>query len=159
MMNLLRLFRERKLEVILFCSIIALGIFFRTYHFSDWLLFEIDQTYDTRIISPAIENGIENLPLLGPTAGGGRALRLGPAFYYIEYIGASIFGDTPVGHALPVLILSILSIPLFYLFIRRYFNTRVSLALLAIFSISAYLVLYGRFSWSPNVYFLFKLFW
>lgn len=149
--GLLKKYQKRKWEILLFCFIIALGIFFRTYHFSDWLLFEIDQSYDTLIVSRAIEDGIENLPLLGPTAGGGRALRLGPIFYYMEYVSAFVFGNTPTGHAMLVLILSLLSMPLFYLFIRRYFNTRVSLALLAIFSVSAYLVLYGRFSWSPNV--------
>ena len=103
-------FQARKYEIIALCAIIAIGIFFRTYHFSDWLLFEIDQSYDTRIVSRAVENGIEHLPLLGPTAGGGRALRLGPAFYYMEYASALVFGDTPTGHAMLVLILSILSI-------------------------------------------------
>ncbi len=144
-------FQARKREIILLCIIVAIGIFLRTYHFSDWLLFEIDQSYDTRIVSQAIENGIRDLPLLGPTAGGGRALRLGPAFYYMEYGSAMIFGDTPTGHAVLVLILSILSIPLFHLFIRRYFDTTLSLSLTAIFACSAYLVFYGRFSWSPNI--------
>lgn len=143
--------QKRKWKHILLFVIIAAGIFLRTYHFSDWLLFEIDQTYDTRIVSQGIENGPQNLPLLGPTAGGGRALRLGPVFYYMEYLIALIFGNTPVGHAMLVLILSILAIPLFYIFAKRYFDTSVSLALTALFSVSAYLVLYGRFSWSPNV--------
>jgi hypothetical protein len=58
--------RERKWEIVLLCIIIGIGIFLRTSHFSDWLLFEIDQTYDTRIVSRAVEGGIENLPLLGP---------------------------------------------------------------------------------------------
>ena len=143
--------QKRKWEISLLCVILAIGIFLRTYNFSDWLLFEIDQSYDTRIVSQAIENGIENLPLLGPTAGGGRALRLGPAFYYMEYASALVFGDTPTGHAMLVLLLSILSMPLFYLFCRRYFTSHLSLSLLAIFSGSVFLTLYGRFSWSPNV--------
>ena len=149
--TLIKKYRERKREILLLCVIIAVGIFFRTYHFSDWLLFEIDQSYDTRIVSQAVENGIENLPLLGPTAGGGRALRLGPAFYYMEYASTLIFSNTPTGHAMLVLIFSILSIPLFYIFIRKYFTVEISLALVTIFSLSAYLILYGRFSWSPNV--------
>lgn len=143
--------KTRKWEVILLVVIVAIGIFLRTYHFSDWLLFEIDQSYDTRIVSEAVDNGIGNLPLLGPTAGGGRALRLGPAFYYMEYASATIFGNTPTGHAMLILISSLIAIPLFYLFIRRYFTTSLSLALVTIFSMSVYLVLYGRFSWSPNI--------
>ena len=149
--SLIKRSKEHKWELLIVGSILLLGIFFRTYNFSDWLLFEIDQTYDTRIVSQAIDNGIGELPLLGPTAGGGRALRLGPAFYNLEYVSAFIFGNTPTGHAMLVLLFSILSLPLFYLFSRRYFDKNLSLALLSLFTCSVYLVLYGRFSWSPNV--------
>ncbi|MDD2766924.1 MAG: glycosyltransferase family 39 protein [Candidatus Moranbacteria bacterium] len=148
------LFFKKQYPRIFFFAIvvcIVLGIFLRSYHFSDWLHFEIDQSYDTLLVSPAVENGIEELPLLGPTAGGGRALRLGPAFYYLEYISAKIFGNTPPGHAALVLIFSFLSLPLFYLFCRRYFTHVLSLGLLLLFSVSLYAVLYSRFSWSPNV--------
>lgn len=149
--SLITLYKGNRQTVLILIAIILIGIFLRTYHFSDWLLFEIDQSYDARIVSEAVDNGIKSLPLLGPTAGGGRALRLGPVFYYMEYVSALVFGNTPTGHAMLVLILSILAIPLFFLFIRRYFSTSLSLALVAVFSMSVYLVLYGRFSWSPNV--------
>jgi len=144
-------FQKKKWKFILLGLIFALGIFLRTYHFGDWLLFEIDQSYDTRIVSEAIDNGISNLPLLGPTAGGGRALRLGPAFYYMEYMSALIFGNTPTGHAMLILLCSLLSLPLFFLLVRRYFSPTLSFFLFTLFSFSSYLVLYGRFSWSPNI--------
>lgn len=143
--------KQHKWEAFFVLSLIFLGIFLRTYNFSSWLHFEIDQSYDFLMVSPAVEDGIENLPLLGPTAGGGRALRLGPAFYYMEYVSAKIFGNNPTGHAMNVLILSALALPLFYLFCKRYFSVRISIGLLTIFSTSLYLVLYSRFSWSPNV--------
>lgn len=143
--------KKNKLSLTIFLIIFLIGIFLRTYHFSSWLHFEIDQTYDINIVSLAVENGPGSLPLLGPTAGGGRSLRLGPAFYYMEYLSASFFGNTPAGHASQILIFSILALPLFYIFCRRYFSLNISLALLAIFSFSSYIVLYSRFSWSPNI--------
>ncbi len=143
--------QTKKSSIILIGTILIIGVFLRTYHFDKWLLFEIDQSYDTRIVSEAIENGIENLPLLGPTAGGGRALRLGPAFYYMEYISASLFGNVPEGHAMLILLSSLFALPLFFLLVRKYFSTSISLSLFAIFSFSSYLILYGRFSWSPNI--------
>ena len=143
--------KEKKWELVLVLSLIFLGIFLRTFHFSKWLHFEIDQSYDYLMVSPAATQGIGNLPLLGPTAGGGRALRLGPAFYYLEYLSAKVFGNNPTGHAMLVLILSIFSLPLFYIFSRRYFSKNISIGLLAVFSTSVYMVLYSRFSWSPNV--------
>lgn len=136
--------------VIAAAIIIALGIFLRTYHFSDWLHFEIDQVYDIETISPAITGGIGHLPLVGTNVGGGD-LRLGPAFYYLEYLSALLFGNTPAGHATLVLILSILSMPLFFVVARRYFSDRESVGLLAIFTFSLFSILYSRFSWSPNV--------
>jgi hypothetical protein len=142
---------SHKLEFTLFVLIFAIGIGLRTYNHSNWLHFEVDQTWDFQIVSNAIEKGPGELPLLGPTAGGGRALRLGPAFYYMEYASALVFGNTPVGHSMLVLIFSLLAIPLFYLFVKRYFSVYVSLGILLIFSISLYLILYSRFSWSPNV--------
>jgi hypothetical protein len=140
-----------KIEIVVILVLIALGIFVRSYHFADWLHFEIDQSYDTLLVSPGVDQGIGSLPLLGPTAGGGRSLRLGPAFYYIEYVSAKIFGNTPPGHAGLVLVFSILSLPLFYILCRRYFTKQSAIGLLAIFSVSLYLVLYARFSWSPNI--------
>ncbi len=150
-MNIFQKIKLSQGKIIFLVLIFTLGFFLRTYHFSDWLHFEIDQTYDTILVSQGIEKGIANLPLLGPTAGGGRALRLGPAFYYLEYLSARIFGNTPTGHAMLILITSLLAIPLFYLFLKKYFSTTISLLLLTIFSSSTYLVLYSRFSWSPNI--------
>jgi len=142
--------QEHRWELALFLSILAVGIFLRTFHFADWLHFEIDQAFDFDLVAPAVSGGIQNLPLLGPNVGGGL-LRLGPAFYYLQYLGAVLFGNTPAGHAMTVLLLSIAAMPLFYLFCRRYFARAEALGLLAIFATSLYMVGYGRFSWSPNV--------
>lgn len=149
-MNFLNKVLEKKIEFIFILLVILAGIFFRTYKFSDWLHFEIDQVYDIDSISAAVNNGIKNLPLLGTNAGGGN-LRLGPAFYYLEYFSAKIFGNTPPGYAAFVPILAIFSLVLFYLFSRRYFSSKVSLALLGVFSFSVFFIQYSRFAWSPNV--------
>lgn len=129
--------------------IFALGIFLRSYNFSDWLHFELDQSRDAVVVDLAVEHGAGNLPLLGPKAAG-SFLRLGPVFYNFEYLSALVFGKTPAGMAAHNLILSILALPLFYLFVRRYFNQKISLSLLLFFSSSLFLVLYSRFAWNPN---------
>jgi len=141
------LLKNKHLLIIAF--IVFLGIFLRFYHFSNWLHFELDQSRDAKVINLATQQGIGNLPLLGPKAAG-SFLRLGPIFYYFEYLGAKIFGNTPIGIAIPTLIFSILTLPIFYLFIRRYFNKKISTALLFIFSISLFMIMYSRFAWNPN---------
>jgi 4-amino-4-deoxy-L-arabinose transferase-like glycosyltransferase len=129
--------------------ILLLGAFLRMYHLSDWLHFELDQARDAKVIVAAIDNGIGNLPLLGPRAGG-TFLRLGPGFYYMEYLGALVFGSTPGGLAVPIALFSIASIAVFFFLMRRYFKTTLTLGLTMLFSVSAFMVLYGRFAWNPN---------
>ncbi|KKQ80048.1 MAG: hypothetical protein UT03_C0034G0004 [Candidatus Moranbacteria bacterium GW2011_GWD2_38_7] len=129
--------------------IFAVGIFIRSYHFADWLHFELDQSRDAMVIDLALENGPGELPLLGPKAAG-TYLRLGPVFYYFQYVGGLLFGQTPQAMAYPTMFFSILTIPLLYLFLRRIFDEWLSLGLTAISSVSLFLVLYGRFAWNPN---------
>ncbi|MDD2766399.1 MAG: glycosyltransferase family 39 protein [Candidatus Moranbacteria bacterium] len=128
----------------------SLGFFLRAYHFSDWLHFELDQARDSRVIDDALSGGPGELTLLGPKAGG-TSLRLAPGFYYLEYVSALLFGGTPDGMAVFVMVFSILSLPIFYLFIRRFFVWRIALGLTLLFSVSAYAVMYGRFAWNPNL--------
>lgn len=133
----------------LFIAIFLLGAILRGYHFSDWLHFELDQSRDAKVVELAVNNGIGNLPLLGPKAAG-SFLRLGPIFYYFEYISAKVFGSTPGGIAYLSLIFSILTLPIFYLFTRRYFSQKISMALLFLFAVSLFLIMYSRFAWNPN---------
>lgn len=136
--------------------IIGLGIFLRSYHFDEWLHFELDQARDAKVIDIAVSGDATDLPLLGPRAGG-TFLRLGPGFYWLEYLGALIVGDTIVGSAFVVLFFSILTLPLFYVFLRRFFAPSFSLGLLVLCATSAFMVMYGRFAWNPNLVPFFSL--
>ncbi len=140
---------KKKYLIVISVAIITVGVFLRVFNFSDWLHFELDQARDARIVNLAAEEGIGNLPLLGPKAAG-SFLRLGPVFYYFEYFSAEIFGNTPDGIAVISLIFSCLTLPLFYFFVRRYFSQKISLMLLFLFSVSLFLIMYSRFAWNPN---------
>ena len=141
-------FLKHKICIIL-GLILLVGFGLRAYHFSSWLHFELDQARDARVVDAALQGGPGELPLLGPKAGG-TFLRLGPAFYNLEYVSALFFGGTPTGMAIFVLIFSSLSIPLFYSFIRRFFGEWLSLGLTLLFSVSEFFIMYGRFAWNPN---------
>ena len=148
-------FTKTKIMAAVWLTVIVLaGLFLRVYHFDDWMHFQLDQARDAYVIDEALEKGISHLPLLGPRAAG-SFLRLGPAFYYIEYLSArigKIFQQpVPVGMAYGDLVLGVLSIIIFYWFLRRYFNRNMSLALSAVYASSLFLVLYARFSWNPNL--------
>ncbi len=141
---------SRKLVILLLLVIIGLGFFLRAYHFSPWLHFELDQARDARIVDDGLRGDFLDLPLLGPKAGG-TSLRLPPAFYYLEYVSARVFGGTPAGIATLGMLLSVASIGVFFLLLRRYFPTGMSLGLTLLFAVSEYFVMYGRFAWNPNL--------
>ncbi|MFZ2882494.1 MAG: glycosyltransferase family 39 protein [Candidatus Moraniibacteriota bacterium] len=139
---------ENKKNLAILFLIILIGIFFRTYHFSDYLRFNPDQARDAGIIRDII-NEKADLPLMGPQAGG-TDFRLGPVFYYFQLISAKIFGSAPEKVAYPDLFFSVLSIPLLYLFLRKYFNSKAALLSVALFAVSFYAIKYARFAWNPN---------
>lgn len=141
---------KKLIPPVILAAIVILGAFLRFYNFSDWLHFELDQARDAIFVSEGVKNGPAELPILGPKASG-TALRVGPAYYYLEYLSAIIFGDTPAGHAIFVAVLNTLSIFFFYFLVKHLFRKEISLGLTLLYSLSAYFVLYSRFSWNPNL--------
>lgn len=136
-------------------AIVLVGTFLRTYEFHDWLFFGSDQVNDAVVVGGAVDN-ITPWPLLGPdmshSGAGGRAARfhIGPMYYYFEIIAGKIFGNYPDKFAYPDLLFSLLSIPLLYYFLRRFFLTNISLALTFLYATSFYMLKFSHSAWNPN---------
>ncbi len=163
MLRLFDIFKNNKTLVVLIL-IVLLGAVLRTWNLGDWMHYQLDQARDFRIIHAAIKYGPGELPLQGPKAAGNviiadsegnltdkTTLRLGPALYYLEYLSALLFGDTPTGSIVVIALFSIATLPLFYLILRRFFDVRLSLGLTALAAAGVFLVSYGRFGWNPNL--------
>jgi hypothetical protein len=140
--------RKIPLHTWILLLIVVVGIFLRTYHFRDWLVFNPDQARDATVIENVLD-GKKSWLMLGPEAGNTR-FDLGPWFYHLEVVSAKIFGNAPDKMAYPDLLFSILAIPLFYVFMKKYFPTKLSLALTGLLSVSFFAVRYSRFAWNPN---------
>ncbi len=134
--------------ILILAMLISLGI--RAWNIEDTLYFRMDQARDAQLIKAAFDGGIGELPLLGPRAAG-SFLRLGPVFYYSQFISAEIFNSVePYVLAFPDLLFSILTIPLFYYFLRSFFSKKVSIGVTLVFASSFLLTQYARFAWNPN---------
>ncbi len=131
--------------LIIFCG----GVWLRVYHFSDWLIFQSDQSRDALIVEKAVHSGFENLPLIGPQARG-SSLHLGPVFYYFQYISGKMFGAHPESFAYPDLFFGILTIPLLFFLLKRWVSTDIALGVTSMASVSLFLVTFSRFAWNPN---------
>jgi len=122
--------------------IMIVNIFLSSYHFHEWLEFSPDQARDATIANNVI-TGQESLPLDGPQAGNTH-FSLGPLYYETQYFSALIFGNTPQAMAYPDLFFAILSVPMLFLFLKKYFSVRMSLFLTAVFSISYFEIINAR---------------
>jgi 4-amino-4-deoxy-L-arabinose transferase-like glycosyltransferase len=142
-----KIIKRRTLLILGF--ILVAGIFFRTYNFKEWLYFAKDQARDAFIVESVLK-GDSPLPVLGPKMGN-SGYKLGPLFYYIKMASGKIIGIGPDKMAYPELFFSILTIPLFYFFLKRYFYTNLSLALTGLYAISFFAVRYSRFAWQLNL--------
>jgi hypothetical protein len=155
MKKLLSLLSKSNRIPVIILTLIMLGAFaVRTFQFHDWLYFKWDQARDGLVISNAVLNGPGELPLLGPRAtkvGNGEFLRLGPAYFYMQYLSGIIFNSTsPETYAYPDLLFSLLSIPLLFLFLKLFFSQKHALILTALYSFCFLIIQYSRFSWNPN---------
>ena len=125
----------------------------RSYHFHDWLDFESDQARDLSITEKVVDKG-GSWPLLGPdmshSQDGSVRFHVGPIYYYFQIISGHIFGVHPETAAYPDLLFAILSIPLFYFFLKRYFSGNLSLALTGLYAVSFYIIQYSRFAYNTN---------
>ncbi|MDD5397111.1 MAG: phospholipid carrier-dependent glycosyltransferase [Candidatus Moranbacteria bacterium] len=135
--------------------IIVAAIFVRTYKFDDYLYFKMDQSRDALLLTNAVENGPQYLPLLGARVGAVKLkhgfLRLGPISYYFQYLSAVVFHSTQAYvYAYPDLMFSILTIPLLFFFLRLYFSKHNALFITAMYAFSFIIIQYSRFAWNPN---------
>ncbi len=129
-------------------AITALGVFLRAYNFHDWLLFGPDQVRDAVIVGDALEG--RSGPILLGSQAGNTQFYLGPLYYQFQYVSGLVFGNTPDKFAYPDLLFSILTIPVLFFFLKKYFSTGISLSLSALFSVSYFSIKISRFAVNSN---------
>jgi 4-amino-4-deoxy-L-arabinose transferase-like glycosyltransferase len=150
--------RKRKWELAVFALILVIGIFFRTYHFHDWLTIRDDQARDATLVNQVI-SGEASWPLMGPFmsySGEGahseeHAFHLGPFYTYVQILSAMLFGGGAATLGYADALFGILTVALFYPFLRILFAQPVALALTGVFALSSYFIQFSRFSWNTNL--------
>ena len=138
---------------IILCAILALGAYLRLNDFAELARFGQDQVRDARVVEQMHQG---EFPLLGPKAGG-TEFKLGPAFYYLQYVSGILFGFDEAGIAMFIPLLSIGAVFLMFVLLRAYFSRELALALTALYAVSFFAIKYARFAWNPNAIAFFLL--
>jgi len=124
------------------------AVILRFYKLQEFITFLGDQGRDAIIIKRIIT--FEHLPAIGPPSSIGLIF-LGPFYYYFVAPFLLLFNFNPLGLAVAVATLSLLSIVLFYCITKNLINRETSLISTALIVFSSVLIDAARFAWNPNL--------
>ena len=144
---------KKRLPLLFLIGILLLAAFLRLYHISDYMTFLGDEGRDVLVAKNMLEG---HLTLLGPRSSAGDFF-MGPAYYYMITPFLWLFGLDPVGPAVMVALVGIVTVFLVYFVGKKFFNERAGLYAAALYAVSPLVISYSRSSWNPNVLPFFSL--
>jgi len=139
--------KKNKLETFFLCLILGLALFLRLYRISEFMTFLGDEGRDVRIVRDLITKG--NLVFIGPQTSIGN-MYLGPLYYYMMAPALFLSGLNPVGPAIMVALLGVLTVWFIWFVGRKWFNKESGLLAALFYAVSPVAIIYSRSSWNPN---------
>lgn len=137
---------KSNLEFFAILSIILAAAFLRLYRISDYMTFLGDEGRDVLIAKGILEG---HFTLLGPRASAGDFFT-GPLYYYLMSPFLWFFHLDPVGPAIMIAIIGILTVFLIYKVTKEFFGTKAALVASTLYAVSPLVIAYSRSSWNPN---------
>jgi 4-amino-4-deoxy-L-arabinose transferase-like glycosyltransferase len=135
--------------------ILLVAAFCRLYRISDYMEFLGDQGRDVVVAASFLQQG--HIFTIGPQTSIGN-MYLGPYYYYLFVVPGLLLADfSPVGPAVIVAILGVLTVYLLFRFTKKWFNPTAAYFAAFLFAISPVVIKYSDFSWNPNIMPLFAL--
>lgn len=136
-----------KKETLFLAFFLAIGSFLRLYRLEDLMVYLGDEGRDMLMAMDILKG--KNFPFIGPRTSVGE-LYLGPIYYYFIAPFAWIFKMSPIGPAVFVALLGILTIPLIYLVGKFFFESKIGFLIATLYTVSPLIVKFSRSSWNPN---------
>jgi 4-amino-4-deoxy-L-arabinose transferase-like glycosyltransferase len=139
---------NHKTEVIILIVILLVGAFVRLYKIDQYMTFLGDEGRDVIIVRRLLIE--HHPPLIGPGTSIGN-MYLGPAYYYMMALPLLFFNFNPVGPAVFIAILGVMTIFFLWWVVKEWFgDTGASIAAF-LYAISPVVIIYSRSSWNPNI--------
>ena len=134
-------------ECIFLTFLVLIASFLRLYRFTDFLEFLDDQGRDAVIIKKILVD--HDVTLLGPRTSIGQ-MYLGPLYYYAMVPFLALTYPSPIGPALGVTAMGILSVALTYILGKNMVGQNAAGIAALLFAFSPAAIKLSRFSWQPN---------
>ncbi len=145
-----------RLEFVFLGLILLLGGILRLYHISSYMTFLGDEGRDALVVRDILLG--KNFPLIGPGTSVGN-MYLGPLYYYFISPSLLLTNFSPVGPAIFVALIGIITIGLVWWVSREWgISSFAALAVAALYAVSPVVIIYSRSSWNPNIMPFFALF-
>lgn len=128
--------------------ILLIGTFSRFYKINSYMTFLGDEGRDAIIVRNLLVHA--DPILIGPGTSVG-SMYLGPLYYYFMAPFLFLSNFSPVGPAIGVALLGILTIYLVYIIGREWFGQKAGLIAASLYAISPTVIIYSRSSWNPNI--------
>jgi 4-amino-4-deoxy-L-arabinose transferase-like glycosyltransferase len=137
--------REHKSWIIL-AGILLLAAFLRLYRIADYMTFLGDEGRDVLAVKHILDG---HITLLGPHSSAAD-FYYGPIYFYMIAPFLWLFRLDPVGPAVFIALLGIVTVWLVYFVGNKFFGAKAGLTAAALYTVSPVVIAYSRSSWNPN---------
>ncbi len=145
MFKYINFLQKNKFVIILF-FILLLASFLRLYRISEYMTFLGDEGRDLLEVRKILSG---NLVFLGPRSSAAD-FYYGPIYFYLITPFLLLFNYDPVGPAIFIAILGIITVYLVYRIGKEFFGTLTGIIAASLYSVSPIVIAYSRSSWNPN---------
>lgn len=135
-------------EIFSILGIILLGAVLRLYKIDQYMTFLGDEGRDVIIVRRLFTE--LHPPLIGPGTSIG-SMYLGPLYYYMMAPALLLANFSPVGPAIQIAILGVVTIAFVYYVGRQWFGKWAAAMAALLFAIGPTIIIYSRSSWNPNI--------
>jgi 4-amino-4-deoxy-L-arabinose transferase-like glycosyltransferase len=128
--------------------ILLIGAFLRLYKINEFMTFLGDEGRDAIVVRNLLIKA--DLILIGPGTSIG-SMYLGPLYYYFMAPFLFLFNFSPVGPAVEIALLGVITIFLIYKVSKEWFGETAAIFSSTLYAISPVVIIYSRSSWNPNI--------
>ncbi len=140
--------KKNRKELVIIGLILLIGAFFRLYKIGSYMTFLGDEGRDVIIVRRIFTE--LHPPLIGPGTSVGD-MYLGPLYYYMMAIPLLIAGFSPVGPAVMVALLGVVTIAFIWWVGRIWFDKKAGLIAAGLYAVSPTAIIFAHSSWNPNI--------
>lgn len=139
---------QNRNEVIILGLILLIGAFLRLYKIDQYMTFLGDEGRDVTTVRRLLVNF--DLILIGPGTSIGN-MYLGPIYYYMMAPALFLANFSPVGPAVMIALLGIITIFFVWFIAREWFGIKAAVIASLLYTIAPTVIIYSRSSWNPNI--------